>query len=603
RVWPRDRWRDAVRAARPEVVISHHGDRSASQIVARLPEVPHLLMVHGMSARRNLGHPAAAWFPSQACRAHYPAWRGRSVVLPPPIDPRRYRTKPGTLVTLSGSTVAKGADVLAQVAARMPDTRFLLVRSAGRKDPPMPANVEFVDRRDPRQVYGRTRILLMPSAVESYGRVGVEAMLSGIPVLATPLPGIREALGTAGTYIEREDIDGWVAEIRRLSTPPAYDAASTAALAHAEALDHAGIFDGFEEACAGLLSPCHEHVQPPPTRPRTVTAATGLAETAEVVAWVHFGVPYRRGGSETMLHTMMRALANAGSRVLVICSDTPEAPAVWDVDGVPYARLSPAAAEATIHRIQPTALVSHHHYAPNAVTLAKKVGARSVLLVHNDFDQPALNLDPDLCVYNTEWVRKSLTPRYPGLEQTPALVIHPPVLPEEHHTPETGTHVTLVNLNQHKGVATWRGAAAALRTLPFLGVTGCHGRQVVRPARRNIRIIPHTSDMRRDVWTRTRILTAPSVDESYGMAAVEALASGIPVIAHPTPGLREALADAATYIDRANIPGWTAAIRTLYHDGPDRAHMVAAAHARSQFLTDQTRKELTTWVDTFQNER
>ncbi|MEU5431574.1 glycosyltransferase family 4 protein [Streptomyces olivoreticuli] len=614
RVWPRGHLRSAISAARPQVVVSHHGDRRAGQIVARMPGVAHLLMVHGMSAHRDLGHPAVVWFPSQACRAHYRAYRGRSVVLPPPVDPRRYRTTPGSLVALNGSTVAKGADVLAQVAGRMPDTRFLLVRTTGPGDPPMPGNVELVDRGDPRQVYGRTRILLEPSLSEAYGRVGVEAMLSGIPVLASPLPGIREALGAAAAYIERGDIDGWVREIRRLSTPTAYKAASAKALAHTESLDCAGILRGFEEACADLLLSRRERVQPPtcapgllfplhsaqptPSPPHTAVACAGRPETAEVVAWVHFGVPYRRAGSETMLHTMMRALANAGTRVLVICSEMPQAPAVWNIEGVPYAQLSPAAAEATIRRIRPTALVSHHQYAPDAVVLSKSMGARSVLLVHNDFDQPVLNLAPDLCIYNTEWVMKSLAPRYPGLEQTQALVIHPPVLPEEHRVPKTGTHVTLVNLNQHKGVDTWRRAASVLRTCPFLGVTGSHGTQVLGPAHRNIRIIPQTSDMRRDVWARTRILTVPSIYESYGMAAVEALASGIPVIAHPTPGLQEALADAATYVDRSDTRGWAAAIRTLYPDGPARARMVAAAHARSQFLASQTRRELTSWIDT-----
>ena len=42
------------------------------------------------------------------------------------------------------------------------------------------------------------------------------------------------------------------------------------------------------------------------------------------------------------------------------------------------------------------------------------------------------------------------------------------------------------------------------------------------------------------------------------MAAVEALAHGIPVIAHPTPGLRESLGFAGTYVDRDNIDAWEA---------------------------------------------
>ncbi|MGO4421594.1 glycosyltransferase, partial [Streptomyces sp. MCAF7] len=152
----------------------------------------------------------------------------------------------------------------------------------------------------------------------------------------------------------------------------------------------------------------------------------------------------------------------------------------------------------------------------------------------------------------------------------------------------------------HKGVDTWRGAAANLRTLPFLGVTGGHGRQVLRPVLRNMRVIPQTSNMRIDVWAQTRVLMVPSVYESFGMAAVEALASGIPVIAHPTPGLREALGDAGTFIDRADVRSWVAAIKELYPDGDRRAAAVASAQARSAFLADGMSAEMKQWVQAVQ---
>ncbi|MFI1703053.1 glycosyltransferase family 4 protein [Streptomyces griseoruber] len=594
-VWPLGNWRSAIHQERPHLVISHHGDRRAAQVVRQLWRVQHLLMVHGMSADRDLGSPALAWFPSQDCRDHYADYAGPVLVLPPPIDPRLYGTVSGDMVTLNGATVAKGADVLAHVAARMPDTRFLVVKTVGRVPARMPRNVELVDRTDPRAVYARTRVLVMPSTVESYGRAGVEAMLSGIPVLASPLLGLREALGDAATYIPRDDIDRWVAELRRLSDPGAYAEASDKARAHAAGLDWAGNLREFEGACASL-------VRPADTSPHAAPPAALTARSPDVVAWVHFGVPYRRAGSETMLHTMMRALKDAGRDVLVVCSAMPEAPPIWDVDGVPYTALGPLPAEAAIRSMRPRLLVSHHDFAERSVALSKSIGARSALVVHSDFDIAArpLALWPDLCVYNTEWVRRSLAPRYLEVDRIPSLVVHPPVIPDEHRAPHTGDRVTLVNLNRHKGVDTWRGAAAHLRSTPFLGVTGGHGKQILRPVLRNMRVLPQTSDMRGDVWAHTRVLMMPSIYESYGMAAVEALASGIPVIAHPTPGLREALGDAGVFVDRADVRSWVEAIGELYPDGERRNAAVSSALARSAFLADQMGAEIKQWVEAVQ---
>ncbi|WP_406321857.1 glycosyltransferase family 4 protein [Streptomyces sp. NBC_00519] len=596
RVWPLGNWRNAIHAGRPELIVSHHGDQRAGQILRHLWTVPHLLMVHGLAANRDLGTPALAWFPSQACRDHYGGYRGPALILAPPINPERYRTAPGDLVTLNGSTDAKGADALAQIAGRMPDTRFLLVKAARRAPRGLPPNVELIGRTDPRRLYSRTRVLLMPSMVETYGRAGMEAMVSGIPVLAAPLPAMREAFGDAATYIPREDPDRWVEELRRLADPDAYAAASAKAQAHTAGLDYRGNLREFEAACRSLQ------------RPDVGEAPAGLPVAAldavhpHVVAWIHFGVPYRRAGSETMLHTMMRALKDTGLDVLVVCSAMPEAPPTWEVDGVPYAALDPGAAHAAIQSMQPRVLVSHHDFAERSVSLSKDIGARSVLVVHSDFDVAARPLAqwPDLCVYNTEWVRRSLAPRYLEVDLIPSMVVHPPVIPEEHRASSAGDRVTLVNLNRHKGVDTWRGAAANLRHLPFLGVTGGHGKQVLRPVLRNMRVISQTSDMRTDVWAQTRMLMVPSVYESYGMAAVEALASGIPVIAHPTPGLREALGDGATFIDRADVRSWVAAIKELYPDGDRRATAVASALARSAFLADRVSVELKQWVEAVQ---
>jgi glycosyltransferase involved in cell wall biosynthesis len=252
RVWPLTHWRRALQAARPELLISHHGDRKAARITALASSIPHLLMVHGMAEDRDLRAPSLVWFPSQACREHYPDYDGERLVLPPPIDPAPYRTRPGSMITLSGSTREKGADVLAAVAERLPGERFLLVRAASHAPGSLPPNVEVVDRTVPREVYARTRVLLMPSTTESYGRAGVEAMLSGIPVIAAPLPGIREALGTAAAYVERDNVAGWVDAIGRLAAPRAYAVASRTARAHAAALDYPGNISVFEEACRRL---------------------------------------------------------------------------------------------------------------------------------------------------------------------------------------------------------------------------------------------------------------------------------------------------------------------------------------------------------------
>ena len=66
----------------------------------------------------------------------------------------------------------------------------------------------------------------MPSLYESYGRTAVEALVSGIPVIASPTPGLKESLGDAGIFCDAEKPEQWVEAIKSLDDPERYKAQS-----------------------------------------------------------------------------------------------------------------------------------------------------------------------------------------------------------------------------------------------------------------------------------------------------------------------------------------------------------------------------------------
>ena len=180
-----------------------------------------------------------------------------SVVVRPPVRAADYRATPGEDITLINLYANKGADVFWELAERMPERRFLAVRgSYGEqivKDLP---NVEVIDNGPgadmAKRVYGRTRILLMPSEYESWGRTGVEACASGIPVIASPTPGLQESLGDAGIYVDRGDVDGWQKAVEALDDPDAYRKASAAAKKRSRQLDPSADLARWREAIEAL---------------------------------------------------------------------------------------------------------------------------------------------------------------------------------------------------------------------------------------------------------------------------------------------------------------------------------------------------------------
>jgi len=213
-----------------DVVVSHHGDtRSVVRAACAKARLPHILMVHG-SPDRVADSGLVVWN-SESSRA------GRDgIVVRPHVDPAAYSTDLGDRTTLVNLSPEKGGEVFRYLVRSMPDDRFLGVRGGyGRQMRVVGPNVETIPTTQDMvgDVYARTRVLLMPSETETWGRTGIEAMCSGIPVIAHPTPGLRESLGDAGIFVDRSDLAGWIAAIRDLDDPERYAAVSAAAFARA----------------------------------------------------------------------------------------------------------------------------------------------------------------------------------------------------------------------------------------------------------------------------------------------------------------------------------------------------------------------------------
>lgn len=149
-----------------------------------------------------------------------------SKVLYPPIEYEKFQFPVrGSYVTLINCSKDKGGAVLVKIAKQMPDVEFMgVLGSYG--DQVVDKSVKNIHYRkntpNVRSFFEQTKIILMPSVYESWGRVAVESMCLGIPVIANPTNGLKESLGAAGIFADLDKTDQWVSAIRKLLTNPWY---------------------------------------------------------------------------------------------------------------------------------------------------------------------------------------------------------------------------------------------------------------------------------------------------------------------------------------------------------------------------------------------
>jgi glycosyltransferase involved in cell wall biosynthesis len=246
-------------------------------------------------------------------------------------------------------------------------------------------------------------------------------------------------------------------------------------------------------------------------------------------------------------------------------------------------------------------LLSHFENVPLVAGLARAHRIPVVVICHDSFATSFHNAaGADLVVYNSEWIRREgeiFYARYPR-EFLPGrtIVVRPPVIAEDYRT-EPGDCATLVNLNPDKGGDIFWQIAAWAPQWRFLGVRGAYGHQVLPPPRLpNCEVVDGVAgdDMRTHVYARSRVVLMPSLYESWGRVAVEACASGIPVVAHPTPGLVESLGPAGIFAYRDDLNAWVQALASL-RDPENWARASRRAKARSDELS--ANPDLDTWCD------
>ncbi|MEM1428905.1 MAG: glycosyltransferase [Pseudomonadota bacterium] len=174
-----------------------------------------------------------------------------SEVIYPLIAADRYAVTPTRKsVTFINPHPDKGADLAFDLARACPELPFTFVRGWGLSD----AEEAHLQRRlaetpnvtllpstdDMRSVYGDARIVLAPSQwEEAFGRVVAEAQVSGIPVLASDIGGLPEAVGPGGVLLPPDaPVSEWADALRGLwNDEVAYEATARAALTHASRPD------------------------------------------------------------------------------------------------------------------------------------------------------------------------------------------------------------------------------------------------------------------------------------------------------------------------------------------------------------------------------
>jgi glycosyltransferase involved in cell wall biosynthesis len=271
-----------------------------------------------------------------------------------------------------------------------------------------------------------------------------------------------------------------------------------------------------------------------------------------ILVFVKRYLPETKAGAERMMHEVLLDLKKNGHNVVVVCED----PKVSEVDGI---ELIPVRSNLSQKLAWMDVMFTQLDYTKKAMEAASSVRKPLINFVHNDFTEKEFGIrkrNSRLIVANSIWIQNSLS----GF--VPTMIVNPPTNPEK-YSGKTGEAITLINMSDKKGGEMFWQLARLLPDREFIGVIGSWGDQVsYHKELPNVTIYDKTDDIQ-SIYSKTGIVIMPSTYESWGKVAVEAMSFGIPVIASPTPGLKESIGEDGIFVNLNDVAGYIEAIKSL----------------------------------------
>jgi glycosyltransferase involved in cell wall biosynthesis len=125
----------------------------------------------------------------------------------------------------------KGHDILLRAIAQLESVRVVILGEGGQRSAlkQLATELGISDRidlpgwvEDPHLYLSKFDIFAMPSRSEGFPLAVIEAMLAGLPVVATRVGSIPEAVtdGETGLLVDKNDVDGLATALRRLRDHP-----------------------------------------------------------------------------------------------------------------------------------------------------------------------------------------------------------------------------------------------------------------------------------------------------------------------------------------------------------------------------------------------
>lgn len=269
-----------------------------------------------------------------------------------------------------------------------------------------------------------------------------------------------------------------------------------------------------------------------------------------ILAYVSLHYPENCAGSERYLHDVLKELQARGHKVKVITGSN----SARDYEGIQY--LPPKSNKKRLIRWADV-VVSQLGGVDVALDSNNKKPHVVFMPVCTFLNERINNTNTDLLACISKYVYDELD--FMGI---PRELVRPVTKPENFKVSGSGDAITLINLNENKGGDLLWKLAERMPDRKFIGVIGGYDFQIVKHGIDNVTLYDNSPDIL-EIYKQTRVLLFPSRDETWGMAAMEAACSGIPIIANPNPGVLESQGDAAIYANRDNVEEYIEAIKML----------------------------------------